>query len=55
MIDRISAVYVENEIEFSWLMNQVPVMMKTRQDNNLTDCIGVVFWKTILNYHDGSD
>lgn len=54
MTDHIDMVYIENEIELSWPMGlgTVRSMMKTRLDNDVSDCKGLVYAKPKLNYRD---
>lgn len=43
MIDRIGMVYSKNETELSWLIRQVRLLMKTKEVNNVTNCISAIY------------
>ena len=43
MTDHISLVYVETKTKLSGLVNWVWFVMKTRQDNDVTHCIGAIY------------
>lgn len=51
----ICALYVENDIELSRLIGLVVVYDETKKDNNVTDCICVVYAEMKLNSQDLSD
>ena len=40
--DRTSAVYAKNDVKLSWPIKSDATMMKTRQDNDVTNLIGLV-------------
>ena len=47
MTDHIGLVYAEPKLNYRDLSNQVWSMMKTRQENDVTDHIGVFYSKNI--------
>lgn len=51
----ICALYVENDIKLSRLIKLVVVYDETKKDNNVTDCIYVVYAEMKLNSRDLSD
>ena len=42
VIDHIDVVHAKNEIDLLWLIKLGRCLMKTRQDNDVSDCIGLV-------------
>ena len=48
-------VYVENDTELLWPIDQVQFMAKIEQDNDVNDHISAVYTETILNCRDRSD
>ena len=46
MINGTNAIYEENETQLSWPIDRVWFMMKTRQENNVLDCISLAYAKT---------
>lgn len=46
MTSRINMVFVENETELPYRLNRVLFIKKTRQDNDMTNSIGLVYFET---------
>lgn len=46
MTDYTGAIYTKNETELSWSIRSDVVFIKTKQDNDMIDCIGMVYFKT---------